>query len=164
MSRNRSGWLLPASVLLALLLGLMPLPEAVAPLRPYWLALVGCYWLIEAPERAGLGFAFLVGLAGDLVYGTLLGEQALRLVMLAFIVQRFRARLRFFPLWQQALAVGALLVNDRVIAVAVRLAAGAELPAWPFWLSPLVGTVLWPWLFLALDDLRLRLRSAPSKG
>ncbi|MFC4729195.1 rod shape-determining protein MreD [Coralloluteibacterium thermophilus] len=164
MSRNRSGWLLPLSLLLALVLGLMPLPEVITPLRPYWLGLVACYWLIETPERTGLGFAFLVGLAGDLVYGTLLGEQALRLVMLAFIVQRFRARLRFFPLWQQALAVGGLLLNDRVIAAAVRLASGEGLPPWPFWISPLVGTALWPWLFLALDDLRLRLRKTPSKG
>jgi hypothetical protein len=37
------------------------------------------------------------GLVGDLAFGTLIGEQALRLTVLAFIVQRFRARLRFFP-------------------------------------------------------------------
>nr|WP_246505749.1 rod shape-determining protein MreD [Coralloluteibacterium stylophorae] len=152
--------MLPSSLLLALILGLVPVPEVVAPLRPYWLGLVVCYWLLETPERAGLGFAFLIGIAGDLVYGTLIGEQALRLVMLAFIVQRFRARMRFFPLWQQALAVGALLVNDRVIAAAVRVATGEGMPLWPFWIPPLVGMALWPWLFLLLDDLRLRLRGS----
>jgi hypothetical protein len=54
----------------------------------------------------------------DLMYGGILGEQALRLVVLAFILQRFRARMRFFPLSQQALAVGGLLLNDRVISAA----------------------------------------------
>lgn len=158
MNRGHSGWLLAGSLLLALVLGLVPLPDAIAPLRPYWLGLIACYWMLEQPERAGLGFAFCIGLAGDLVFGTLFGEQALRLVMMAFIVQRFRARLRFFPLWQQALAVGALLLNDRVIAAAVRVATGEGMPPWPYWLSPLIGMALWPWMFLLLDDLRLRLR------
>ena len=117
-----------------------------------------CYWMLEAPDHVGLGVAFIAGLAADLVSGTLLGEQALRLVVLAFLVQRFRARLRFFPRWQQALAMFALLLNDRLIALAIGLASGAGLPPWGTWLSPVVGFALWPWLFLLLDELRLRLR------
>ena len=124
MSRARNSWILPVSIVLALLLGLLPLPPVLQPLRPYWLALVLAYWVIEAPESAGLGFAFIVGLVADLMFGGLLGEQALRLVILTFILQRFRARLRFFPLSQQALAIGVLLFNDRVVAGAVHLALG----------------------------------------
>src|SRR5690606_12925872 len=98
MSRMRPGWLIPASVIVALVLGLLPLPPSWQPLRPYWLALVLAYWVIEAPERVGLGFAFVVGLVADLSFGGLLGEQAMRLVVMAFILERFRARLRFFPM------------------------------------------------------------------
>ncbi|GHE39148.1 rod shape-determining protein MreD [Vulcaniibacterium thermophilum] len=155
MTRARSHWILPLSLLAALLLGLLPLPEALQPLRPYWLALVLGYWVIEDPERVGLGAAFAVGLIGDLAFGTLLGEQALRLVVLAFILQRFRARLRFFPLWQQALAIGALLLNDRIVGAAVHLAVGEPRLPWSHWVSPLVGMLLWPLVYLALDALRL---------
>lgn len=163
MSRQRaSGALFYGSLLFAVLLGLAPLPEMLAPFKPYWLGLVLIYWLLETPERAGLGMAFAVGLAADIAFGTLFGEQALRLVMLAFIVQRFRARLRFFPLWQQALAVFALLLNDRVIVVFVRLFTGESLPPLAFWLSPTSGLLLWPWLFLLLDELRLRGRTRES--
>jgi rod shape-determining protein MreD len=159
MSRLRDGgWVLPASLCVALLLGLLPLPDTLQPLRPFWLALVLAYWVIEAPDSVGLGFAVIVGLIADLMFGTLLGEQALRLVIMAFILQRFRARLRFFPLWQQALAVFALLLNDRLVALAIRLAAGDGAPPWGTWLSPVAGFALWPWLFLLLDELRLRLR------
>ena len=98
MSRHHNAWLLPVSVVAALLLGLLPLPPWMQPFRPYWLALVLVYWLIEAPDRVGIGFAFLLGVVADLAFGTLLGEQALRLTVMAFIVQRFRAQLRFFPL------------------------------------------------------------------
>ncbi len=160
MNRAHAGFFwLPLSLLLAVLIGLVPLPDPVAPLRPYFLGLVLIYWLLETPDRVGMGAAFIIGLIGDLAFGTLIGEQALRLTVLAFIVQRFRARLRFFPLWQQSLAVFALLVNDRVIAAAVRFALDEGVPRWPFWLSPLAALLLWPWLVVVFDTLRMRARA-----
>ncbi len=159
MSRMRGGGgLFWGSFAFALLLGLLPMPMSLAIFKPYWLALVLCYWLLEAPERAGLGLAFVLGVVGDLLFGTLLGEQAMRLTILTFIVLRFRPRLRFFTLTQQALAVFALLLNDRIVVLMVRGFSGEGLPPWTFWLSPVVGLLLWPWLFLLLDDLRLKLR------
>ena len=63
------GWVLPVSLLLALLLGLVPLPGMLQPLRPYWLALVLAYWLLEEHEQVGLGVAFALGVVADLVFG-----------------------------------------------------------------------------------------------
>jgi rod shape-determining protein MreD len=156
MSRERAGWVLPVSIVVALLFGLLPLPAVLQPLRPYWLALAMAYWVLEEPDRVGLGFAFIVGLIADICFGNLLGEQALRLTILAFILQRFRARLRFFPLSQQALAIGALLLNDRIVTAALHLALGE--PALPplAWVAPAIGMVLWAPLFLLFDTLRLR--------
>ena len=143
MSRLREGgWVLPVSLVVALLLGLLPLPGPLQPLRPFWLALVLAYWVIEAPSRAGLGLAFCVGLAADLAYGGLLGQYALRLVIMAFILQRFRARLRFFPLTQQALAIGALLLNDRIVDAAIQLALGQARLPWEYWWAPVLGALL----------------------
>ena len=155
MSRDRNPWLFPVSVVLALLLGLLPLPMWLQPFRPYWLALVLAYWLIEEPGRIGLGIAFAAGLAADLAFGSLLGEQALRLTVLAFIVQRFRSQLRFFPIPQQALAIGGLLLNDRVVSAAVHLAIGEPQAPWAYWWAPLLGMLLWAPMFLLLDGLRL---------
>ena len=159
MSRMRNGWVLPVSLLLALLLGLVPLPETLQPFRPYWLALVLAYWLLEAPDRVGPGVAFCVGLVADVAFGSLIGEQALRLVVLAFILDRFRARLRFFPLSQQALTIAVLLLNDRVINAVVHVVVGVPQLPWQHWLSPLIGMLLWAPLHLLLDTLRLRRRS-----
>jgi rod shape-determining protein MreD len=159
MIRPRHAWVLPVSLLLALLLGLLPLPEVLQPLRPYWLALVLAYWVIEGNDRVGLGAAFAVGLVADLAFGGLLGEQALRLVVMTFILQRFRTQLRFFPMAQQALAVGGLLLNDRVITTAVHLALGEPLLPWMYWWAPLLGMLLWAPLFLLLDALRMGRRA-----
>ncbi|MBN8482128.1 MAG: rod shape-determining protein MreD [Xanthomonadales bacterium] len=160
MNRQRAQtWLYISSIVLAFLLQLLPLPQALLPFKPFWLALVLIYWAIEVPERIGLGLAFLLGLAGDVLAGELLGEQALRLVILAFIVLRFRSRLRFFPVWQQSLAVLALLLNDRVVQLMVRGFSGEPMPSAAYWIAPVIGMLAWPLVFLLLDDLRARLRA-----
>ena len=158
MRRVAHSWVLPVSVVMAILLGLVPLPDMLAPLRPYWLGLVVAYWVIEDNERVGLVFAFCMGLVADLAFGSVLGEQALRLTVMAFILQRFRSQLRFFPIAQQALAIGGLLLNDRVVSAAVHLALGVQQLPWTYWLAPVLGMVLWVPLFLVMDALRFSRR------
>jgi rod shape-determining protein MreD len=163
VNRRRAQLLIfSCSFLLAFLLQLAPLPQAALPFKPYWIALVLIYWAIEAPDRVGLGFAFVLGLAGDILAGQLLGEQALRLIILAFIVLRFRSRLRFFPMGQQTLAVLGLLLNDRIVVMMIRGFSGDPIPAVGFWVAPLVGMLAWPFVFLLLDDLRARVRAQES--
>ena len=159
MSRARlSQWWFVGTLAAALLLMLVPLPGVLEPFKPYWPALFLLYWSLESEDRVTLGLAFAVGLCADLLNGVVLGEQALRLCALVFIALRFRSRLRFFPMWQQTLAVLALLLNDRILLLIVRVLAGAPLPPASWWISPFVGALLWPFLFLLLDDLRARLR------
>jgi rod shape-determining protein MreD len=159
MNRQRlSLWWFIGTLLFALLSMLVPLPSVLEPFKPYWPALVLLYWSLESEDRVTLGLAFAMGLCADLLNGVVLGEQALRLCALVFIALRFRSRLRFFPMWQQTLAVLALLLNDRILLLIVRVLAGASLPPASWWISPFVGAALWPFLFLLLDDLRARLR------
>ena len=159
MNRQRLNlWWFIGTLVFALLSMLVPLPGVLEPFKPYWPALFLLYWSLESEDRVTLGLAFVVGLAADLLNGVVLGEQALRLCALVFIALRFRSRLRFFPMWQQALAVLALLLNDRILLLIVRVLAGASLPPASWWISPFVGAALWPFLFLLLDDLRARLR------
>ncbi len=83
------GWLFWGSIISCYLLQLAPLPLPLQPLKPFWLALVLIYWILELPERVPLGLAFILGVAADLLTGELIGEQALRLCILCFIVLRF---------------------------------------------------------------------------
>jgi rod shape-determining protein MreD len=158
MNRRPSRTMVAGCVLLGIVFALLPLPGAIGPARPYLLALLLAYWLVEAPTFVGLGTAFVAGLLADIALATPLGEQAMRLVVLAYLIQRFRARLRFFPMWQQALSIGLLLLNDRIIVAALHLVMGLPQPPWTVWLSPLLGLLLWPWQFVLMDLLRLRAR------
>ena len=102
--------------------------------------------------------AFLSGIALDLLLGGLLGHHALSLVIIAYITTRIRLRMRFFPLWQQALVVLALLLNDRVIYSWIHALSGHGWPDFEVLWAPLVAMALWPWVFLALDQARQRLK------
>jgi len=138
----------------AIVLTLLPLPYVLDLMRPYWVALVIIYWGLETQDHISLGLGFTVGILLDLLTASLLGLHALSLVILVYLVTRFRFRLRFFPPWQQALSVLALLVNDRIILLWIISLRGDPLPSLEFWLPPIIGTALWPWLFLLLDRYR----------
>jgi len=155
--RERSS-LLILTVTAAILLSLLPLPEVLVPFKPYWVAMMMIYWSLETQDTIGLGTAFLTGLALDVLSGSLMGMHALSLVIMVFLVQRFRPRLRFFPPWQQALSVLVLLVNDRVILIWVTALLGEPLPTWKYWLPPIVALAIWPWLFLLMGRDRVSMR------
>jgi rod shape-determining protein MreD len=150
------------SLAAAIALTLFPLPDVLDAMRPYWVALVLLYWCLETQDLVTLGLAFLIGLVLDLLTGSLLGLHALSLVIMMYLANRFRARLRFFPPWQQALSVLALLVNDRIILLWIISLRGEPLPSLAFWLPAIVGTLLWPWLFLLLDRYRGVMRHRPA--
>ena len=150
------------TVVVAFVLTLLPLPPMLDIMRPYWVALVIIYWGLETQGLISLGLAFIVGVTLDLFSANLLGLHALSLVIIVYLVTRFRARLRFFPPWQQALSVLALLTNDRIILLWIISLRGEPMPSLAFWLPPIVGTLLWPWLFLLLDRYRGVMRHRPS--
>jgi rod shape-determining protein MreD len=146
------------TIMAAVLLSLLQMPEILSPFIPYWVAMVVIYWSLETRGIISLGQAFLIGLVLDVLSGSLMGLHALSLVIMVFLVQRFRSRLRFFPPWQQAFSILGLLVNDRIILIWITVLLGESLPTWEYWLPPLVGMAIWPWLFLGLDRLRARVR------
>jgi len=147
---------LATSLAFGFALTVMPLPSNLELLRPYWVALIVIYWNLEGGQLRHLGHGFVLGLLLDIMTGTLLGQHALGLVVLIFLLERFRARIRFFPPWQQASAVLVLLLNDRVIHLWVIALQGNDWPSWQWWLAPVLGVAVWPWLFLLLDGLRRR--------
>lgn len=161
LRRDRLSTIL-VTIAAAMLLTVVPLPAMIDPLRPYWVALVLIYWCLETQGLVSLGLAFLTGLMLDLLTGSLLGLHALSLVVLVYLVTRFRARIRFFPPWQQALSILALLLNDRIIVLWIVSLRGEPLPTLDFWAAPIAGTAIWPWLFLLLDRYRGVMRQRPT--
>lgn len=143
---------------IALLMMILPLPEWARPYRPQWVTLTLIYWNIALPHRIGVGTGFTLGLLLDVLTGTLLGQHALGLSIVAFIAVQLAARLRVFPLWQQSLAVLVLLVLEHLLALWVLGAIERTPPGLVYWVIPIIGALLWPWILVTLRDVRRRFR------
>ena len=65
---------IPISFVLALILGLLPMPAWFENARPEWVALVLIFWVIAMPQRINVGIAWMLGLLLDGFNDTLLGE------------------------------------------------------------------------------------------
>jgi len=142
------------SLLAALLLTLLPLPDWAVPLRPPWLVMVLIYWGMAAPQRVGIGVAWLTGLAQDLIQGALLGQHALAYALALYVVVKLHQRLRVYPLWQQSTLVLGLLCMVQLILVWINASTGRAGFGMEQWLGVALGAALWPWVFLSLRWVR----------
>ena len=161
MSRDRSSRRLPVIItfIVGLMLTVMPLADSVEPFRPDWLALVVIFWAMQLPRTWSVGSAWFVGIVLDVSYGTLLGQHALALCVIAFATVRFHLLMRVFPLSQLAATIFALLALYQFILFWVNGVAGVSAPSITYWAPVITGTLIWPFLFMFLSGVRYRSRS-----
>ncbi len=142
------------TIVLALVLTTLPMPQALQSLRPEWTALVLIYWSLALPQRVGVGIAWLVGLCQDALLATPLGAHALGFALAAYLTIKLYQRIRNFPLWQQAFTVLMVLLLIRLTLLLARGLVGNPVTDWQFWLPALTGTLMWPLVFWLLRFLR----------
>jgi rod shape-determining protein MreD len=146
------------TVIIALILAVLPLPRWMDIARPYLLLLLVIYWSLSAPRIAGLMFAWLCGLAIDLLKGTTLGQHALAFLVVSFLTHKFQLRIRIFPLSQQTLTVLSLLFIYEVLVWYTDGVLGYPVTTWARWIPVLTSTLLWPVLVGILDTWNRRSR------
>lgn len=142
------------SFVVALVLTIVPLPHWMAPFRPEWVALTLIYWCMALPQRLGILTAFGLGLILDVLKGALLGQHALALVVIVYLTLKVYQQIRVFPRWQQALSIMGLLILYQVLVTWINGITGLRSSTWSDWLPTLSSTLLWPWVYLILRDIR----------
>jgi rod shape-determining protein MreD len=140
------------SVLLGLVFSIVPLPAVVDAARPDLLLLLVIYWTLSAPRSSGLLFAWLCGLAIDVLKGVLLGEQAVAFLLVAFLTHRLQLRMRVYPLLHQAATVFMLLAIYQFLIFWIDGIAGHPVTTWLRWLPVVTGALLWPLIVAILDS------------
>src|SRR5262245_19242516 len=160
MAAKRQWWASILSLVATLALAAVPLPDSVAALRPDWVAVVLLYWSLMAPRQFSLLTAFWMGIALDTLSGALLGQNALALLVVVYLAEKFYLRLRVFPVSQLAITVFLLLGLYEFILFWIDGMAGRTVPLVERWVPPLTGTLVWVALFMMFDR---RERDAPAR-
>jgi rod shape-determining protein MreD len=160
MAAKRQWWASTLSLVATLALAAVPLPDSVAALRPDWVAVVLLYWSLMAPRQFSLLTAFWMGIALDTLSGALLGQNALALLVVVYLAEKFYLRLRVFPVSQLAITVLLLLGLYEFILFWIDGMAGRTVPLVERWVPPLTGTLVWVALFMMFDR---RERDAPAR-
>jgi rod shape-determining protein MreD len=146
------------TVIIALILAVLPLPRWMDIARPYLLLLLVIYWSLSAPRIAGLMFAWLCGMAIDLLKGTTLGQHALAFLVVSVLTHKFQLRIRIFPLSQQTLTVLILLLVYEALVWYTDGVLGYPVTTWARWIPVLTSTLLWPVVVGILDTWNRRSR------
>lgn len=154
--RRRANWVIVVTYLVALLLSIWPLPDWAEAFRPAWLLLATIYWCLFLPHRVGLLVTFGVGILLDALTGSLLGEHALALLLVAWVTLKLHLQIRVFPWWQQTLVVFLLSLLYGFVLYWIDGMLGYTQGALLRWMPVLITSLLWPWSMQLLGMLQQR--------
>ena len=140
--------------IIAMILMLMPLPDWAQAYRPEWLMLVLIYWCMALPNKVGIGIAWILGLCVDVIQGALLGQHAIGFAITAYIAIRFHQRVRNYPLHQQSLFVGMILLPYMSISLWILGILGEDPKSWLYWAPVVTSVLIWPWIYLVMRAIR----------
>ena len=158
MIRRRIVGRLPVivTIVVALMLMVVPLPDWVEVFRPDWVALILIYWAMKLPRTWSVGSAWITGLVLDVAQGTILGQHALALCLIVFVTVRLHLLMRVFPMSQMTATVFALLALYQFILFWINGVAGVPSPAISYWAPVIGGAIMWPAVSMLLNSARRR--------
>jgi rod shape-determining protein MreD len=162
MNPTQGGWLILLTVASAMVLAVVHLPETwpqwLGWLRPAWVALVIFYWVMELPHRIGLIAAWVIGALVDVLLGEPLGLNGVLLATITYVAWRFYERLRMYSIIQQGGVAFLLVLGTELLRSIVLDIAGERDFSWGLLGPAALSLVVWPFLAMLLQMLRLRFR------
>jgi len=160
MDKAQRPWVIAVSFVIAFLLTATPLPEWALPWRPAWIAMVLVYWCMALPGRVGVLTGWCIGLVLDVLHGSILGQHAFGLALVAWVVLLYHQRVRVFPLFQQAIFVASIVFLYLALMLWIYNLLGSVEYGANYLMGALTTGLLWPWVFVVLRDVRRRARVA----
>lgn len=148
--RSHGGSIIIISIVMAVLLMLIPLPDSLRVFRPEWVVLTLIYWTMAVPQRIGVGYAWTVGLLMDVILGSTFGVMAFAYAVVIYVILVFHLQLRQYPIWQQAISVFLLILLLQLVLIITTM----HTANWYFWLPAMISMLLWPVIYALLRGVR----------
>jgi rod shape-determining protein MreD len=152
--REHGYWVIWATFFLAFVLAVTPYPAWLVWARPEWLALVVVYWAIALPHRVGILTALSLGVLLDVLEGSVMGQNALSLGLVALLSQVLYQRMRVTSVWQQSSMVFLLVGINQLACQWVQNLQGVAASSLLFLLPAFTSALMWPAVLHVLRALR----------
>lgn len=133
-----------ASLLIAVILTIIPLGEQLSFWRPEWIALTLIHWALVIQDRVSLVMAFVVGIAIDTLYGSILGQHALGYVLVTYLSVRLGLRMNPEAFLQQTALLIATLGLYLLISLWVQGVTSNSDGSWLYWVTLFSSIIIWP--------------------
>lgn len=129
------------SLLLSLILMALPLSSAW---NPAWGLLTLLFWNYRYPRSVGVGVAWCIGMLVDGLSGSLFGLHAFSYALIVYLFDVFYRRFHMFPVLQQSLVIGLLIVVNFLVVTGVQMALTDTVVVWSILMSAVTSTIFWP--------------------
>ncbi|GAB2191283.1 rod shape-determining protein MreD [Sessilibacter sp. MAH2] len=153
VANNR--WFIVLTVVVALMLSVMPLPQEISWLRPQFVAMVFIYWSLALPQTVGILSAWMTGLSLDVVSFSVFGQHTLAMVIVAYICLLSYQRIRTYQPWQQAIWIFVMLGIYQLFVNWVHSLTGHSARPSEFLLPAVASALLWPIVHVLLERFRV---------
>ena len=154
MTKNNSLLLLTKITIIALLIGAISLPSVLEIIFPFWMLIFFIYWIIYTDAKGLYLFALILGLLTDILQGSILGQNALALLISSTLI--FNVKKSFYVsnlTTQQVYVFFASLIYLISLILTHLVTQGFDF-SWLIILSPLTCSIIWPLVRLSLAKLK----------
>ncbi|SFV88420.1 Rod shape-determining protein MreD [hydrothermal vent metagenome] len=152
MRTQRPYIFLSKITLFALIISAFPLPDILTDISPFWMLLFFTYWLTYFTTQGQFFIALLLGVLIDVLYGDILGQNALALILSgAFIIKVKQSLSVSNTTTQQIYVFTASSIYLGVLLSVHTLSTQSFDFNYSLLLTPLASALIWPAVQLVLS-------------
>ena len=140
--------------IIALIIGAISLPSILETISPFWMLIFFIYWIIYTDTKMVYLFAFILGLLTDILQGSILGQNALALLISSAFIFNVKKSFYVSNLTTQQVYVFFASLIYLIPLILTHLAIQGFDFSWLVILSPFTGSIIWPLVRLLLAKLK----------
>ena len=154
MTKNDSLLLLTKIAIIALIVGAISLPSVLEIISPFWMLVFFIYWIIYTDTKALYLFALILGLLTDILQGSILGQNALALLISSAFIFNVKKSFYVSNLTTQQVYIFIASSIYLIVLILTHIAIQGFDFSWLILLSPFTGAIIWPLIRLFLAKLK----------
>ena len=154
MTKNNSLLLLTKITIIALIIGSISLPSILEIVSPFWILIFFIYWIIYTDTKALYLLALILGLLTDILQGSILGQNALALLISSAFIFNVKKSFYVSNLTTQQVYIFIASLIYLIALISIHIAIQGFDFSWFIILSPFTGSIIWPLVRLLLAKLK----------